>query len=746
MSNGQEEWAHHHQQQQQQEQSDPSVPTQQFNRMNVNQNNNQQQRQQSAGAGRGSHSFAKTYNTGAAEFVPSWGGQDTYQAPQASSQQYQQQAYQQPYNGGYQGQQGGYQNQGYNQRQQAYDGYNQGYDSRQQGGGYQQGGYQQRQQGYNQGYDSRQQQYQAPQQQAYQAPAPRAAPAPRTVPAKAVSISIGGPKPTTETAPAPAKAVSISIGGAAKPKDAPAAKSISLSIGEPAKPKEAAPEKPVEEEAVPASEDAQTSSAPTPEPESAPAPAETEAATPAPAEPAAAVPTPAPAAPEAVVEDEPEEEEEDEPEEEGKEHLNIVFIGHVDAGKSTMGGHLLFLTGMVDKRTMEKYEREAKELGRESWYLSWALDLNQEERNKGKTTEYGRGYFETEKRRFTILDAPGHKNFIPSMIGGASQADVGVLVLSARKGEFESGFDRGGQTREHAMLAKTAGVKRLIVVVNKMDEPTVAWSKERFDEIIGKVMPFLKQVGFNPKTDLDVVPVSGFTGANLKDKVDSKTCDWYTGPSLINLLDDMVIADRGYNRPFMMPVADKFKEMGTVVTGKIESGRIRKGQRVILMPNKQKAEISAILSEDQELTSAKSGDNVRLRLRGIEEEDILPGFVLCSPKNPVHAVTVFEAQLSIIEYKSIMCAGYSAVMHAHTCVEEVTITDLLHSVDKKTGKKTRRPPQFLKQNDAAIVRITTSQPICLETYADHPQLGRFTLRDEGKTIAIGKVTKLVLDE
>jgi peptide chain release factor subunit 3 len=162
-----------------------------------------------------------------------------------------------------------------------------------------------------------------------------------------------------------------------------------------------------------------------------------------------------------------------------KEHLNIVFMGHVDAGKSTMGGHILLLTGMVDKRTMEKYEREAKELGRESWYLSWALDLNSEERAKGKTTEYGRGFFETEKRRYTILDAPGHKNFVPSMIGGASQADVGVLVISARKGEFETGFERGGQTREHAMLAKTAGVKKLIMVINKMDDQTVEWSQER---------------------------------------------------------------------------------------------------------------------------------------------------------------------------------------------------------------------------------------------------------------------------
>lgn len=242
-----------------------------------------------------------------------------------------------------------------------------------------------------------------------------------------------------------------------------------------------------------------------------------------------------------------------------KEHVNLVFIGHVDAGKSTMGGHLLYLTGMVDKRTMEKYEREAKEAGRESWYLSWALDLNAEERMKGKTVEYGRGYFETETRKYTILDAPGcsvfnvgHKNYVPSMIGGASQADVGVLVISARKGEFETGFERGGQTREHAMLAKTAGVKRLVVVVNKMDDPTVEWSKERYDECTGKILPFLKQVGYNPKSDLDMLPISGFTGANMKDRLDPSVCEWYSGPSLLELLDGIELKDRKYDGSLMV--------------------------------------------------------------------------------------------------------------------------------------------------------------------------------------------------
>ena len=183
----------------------------------------------------------------------------------------------------------------------------------------------------------------------------------------------------------------------------------------------------------------------------------------------------------------------------GKEHVNLIFIGHVDAGKSTLGGSILYATGMVDERTMDKYKKEAKEAGRETWYLSWALDLTKEERAKGKTVEVGRGFFETDKRRYTILDAPGHKTFVPSMIGGASQADVGVLVISARKGEYETGFEKGGQTREHAMLAKTQGVNKLVVAVNKMDDPTVQWNKDRYDECTTKLRTFLKGTGYDPK-------------------------------------------------------------------------------------------------------------------------------------------------------------------------------------------------------------------------------------------------------
>ncbi|WFD20741.1 translation termination factor GTPase eRF3 [Malassezia caprae] len=434
-------------------------------------------------------------------------------------------------------------------------------------------------------------------------------------------------------------------------------------------------------------------------------------------------------------------------EQEVKPHMNLVFVGHVDAGKSTMGGNLLYLTGMVDKRTLEKYEREAKEIGRDSWYLSWALDSTQQERSKGKTVEVGRAYFETDKRRYTLLDAPGHKSYVPSMIGGAAQADVAILVISARRGEFETGFERGGQTREHAVLVKTAGVQRLIVVVNKMDDPSVNWDKERYDDIVTKLSPFLKASGFNPKTDVTFIPVSAYSGANLKDKVAASECPWYDGPPLLTFLDSLDMGDRKMSASLKMPVSEKYADMGTYVVGKLESGRMKKGDSLVLMPNKTSVEVLAIFSEvDEEVTAAVSGDNVRVKLKGVELDEVQAGFVLTDPNDPVHVVRRFEAQLAILEHRNIICAGYSAVMHAHSLNEEVSLVQLLHYYDKKTGKKSRKGPQFAKKGMKIIALIETTAPLCLERFKDYQQLGRFTLRDEGKTVAIGKVTKLLTDE
>ncbi|PKI83726.1 Sup35p [Malassezia vespertilionis] len=422
-----------------------------------------------------------------------------------------------------------------------------------------------------------------------------------------------------------------------------------------------------------------------------------------------------------------------------KSHLNVVFIGHVDAGKSTLGGNLLYMTGMVDKRTLEKYEREAKELGRESWYLSWALDSTSQEREKGKTVEVGRAFFETEKRRYTILDAPGHKTYVPNMIAGAAQADIAILVISARRGEFETGFERGGQTREHAMLVKTAGVQRLIVVINKMDDQTVNWDKERYDEIVGKLSPFLKMSGFNPKTDVTFIPVSAYSGANLKESVPKDVCAWFDGPALLPFLDSLEQGDRNLNASLKLPISEKYADMGTYVVGKIESGTIKKGENLVLMPNATNVEVLGLYSEvDEEVPAAISGDNVRIKLKGVDLDEVQAGFVLTDPKDPVHVVTRFEAQLAILEHRNIICAGYSAVMHAHSLSEEVNLAELLHYYDKKTGKKSRKGPQFAKKGMKIIAQIQATAPIALERFKDCPQLGRFTLRDEGKTIAIGK--------
>lgn len=426
----------------------------------------------------------------------------------------------------------------------------------------------------------------------------------------------------------------------------------------------------------------------------------------------------------------------------GKDHVSLIFMGHVDAGKSTMGGNLLYLTGSVDKRTIEKYEREAKEAGRQGWYLSWVMDTNKEERNDGKTIEVGKAYFETEKRRYTILDAPGHKMYVSEMIGGASQADVGILVISARKGEYETGFEKGGQTREHALLAKTQGVNKMVVVINKMDDPTVNWSEERYNQCVTNISNFLKAIGYN-KDDVVFMPVSGYSGAGLKDRVDLKVCPWYNGPSLLEYLDSMTHMDRHINAPFMLPIAGKMKDLGTVVEGKIESGHIKKGQSTLLMPNKIPVEIQNIYNETEaEVDMAICGEQVKLRIKGVEEEDISAGFVLTSPKNPIKSATKFVAQIAIVELKSIISAGFSCVMHLHTAIEEVTITKLLHKLEKGTNRKSKRPPAFAKKGMKIIAVLETEAPVCVETYQDYPQLGRFTLRDQGTTIAIGKIIKV----
>jgi peptide chain release factor subunit 3 len=258
------------------------------------------------------------------------------------------------------------------------------------------------------------------------------------------------------------------------------------------------------------------------------------------------------------------------------------------------------------------------------------------------------------------------------MLSGASQADIAILVISARKGEFETGFEKGGQTREHALLVKTNGVKRLIVVVNKMDEPSVQWSEERYREIVDKLTPFLKRCGYR-SDEMTFIPIAGLSGQNMKEPVPSSICPWFKGPSFLQFLDEMAPIERNTAAPFMMPISEKYKEMGTVVAGKIETGTIRRGQMVMVMPNKNLVEIIAIYDEDEEIAAAQCGDNVKLKLKGIDDEEISVGFVLCSAENPVKVASAFDAQIIVEEIRNIISPGYTAVMHVHTCTEEVSI-------------------------------------------------------------------------
>ncbi|KAL1902022.1 translation termination factor GTPase eRF3 [Ceratocystis pirilliformis] len=688
----------------------------QAQQMNLNQQQ-QQQQQQPASQAPNFHPGGASFQPGASSFTP---GASSF-TPGQYGNIYGQYGNQQQ--GGYYPQygQGGYQNQGNN-----YNQYNQGGYNNQQYAQYGQQQYQQQHRNNNNNNNNTRQ----------NAPAPAPTASASSAPSVPKVLSIGGDS----------KPKVLSIGGDAKPKVAKV-----LSLGTPAAAKEEPKEETKKEEPKeePKKEDVKKEEPKKEEPKKE-APAKTVAKKTANS--ASGSSTPVVSRQIDAVEKEQTADVDHETLESlyGKEHVNIIFIGHVDAGKSTLGGSILYSTGMVDERTMDKYKREAKELGRETWYLSWALDLTKEERSSGKTVEVGRAYFETEKRRYSILDAPGHKTYVPSMIGGASQADVGILVISARKGEYETGFERGGQTREHAMLAKTQGVNKLIVVINKMDDPTVEWSEDRFKECTTKLSQFLKATGYNLKTDVFIMPVAAQIGAGIKERVDPKKCPWYSGPSLLEYLDNMKSLDRKLNAPFMMPVNGKYRDLGTMVEGKIEAGVIKKNMSLVMMPNKQSVEVSALYTEtEDEVQIAQCGEQVRVRLRNIEEEEVQPGFVLCSPKRLVHNVTSFEAQIKILELKTILTSGFNCVLHVHAAIEEVTFDSLLHSLQKGTNRRSKKPPTHAKKGDSIIARLKVIGgvgSVCVERFEDYAQMGRFTLRDQGQTIAIGKIIKLCTDE
>lgn len=436
-----------------------------------------------------------------------------------------------------------------------------------------------------------------------------------------------------------------------------------------------------------------------------------------------------------------------------REHLNLVFIGHVDAGKSTLSGNILYLTDNVDKRTIERYEKEAKERNRESWFLAFIMDTNEEERAKGKTVEVGKAHFETVVKRYTILDAPGHKNYVPNMIMGASQADIGILVISARKGEFETGFDRGGQTREHAMLAKTLGVSFLVVVVNKMDDPTVQWQKERYTECITKLRPFLRGCGFTIKTEVKFIPISGLSGANVKDEVDPSVCSWWKEaheagenntevPTLISLLDSLEIKGRDPAASLRVPVIERYNDRGTIAMGKVESGVIRPGMKVTIMPTRNVYKVDGVWANEDPVSGARPGENVLIKLNGAGLEDVRKGFVICTDP-PCRAVDKIICKIQVMdmpENTKIMTAGFQAIFHAHACEEECTLVKIFETTNRK--KQVQKGARFASVGMTVICMLQLERTVPVETFEDMAFLGRFTLRTEGKTVAIGMITKL----
>ncbi|XP_048792695.1 HBS1-like protein isoform X3 [Lagopus muta] len=426
----------------------------------------------------------------------------------------------------------------------------------------------------------------------------------------------------------------------------------------------------------------------------------------------------------------------------GKQLLNLVVIGHVDAGKSTLMGHLLYLLGNVNKRTMHKYEQESKKAGKASFAYAWVLDETGEERERGVTMDVGMTKFETKTKVITLMDAPGHKDFIPNMITGAAQADVAILVVDASRGEFEAGFETGGQTREHGLLVRSLGVTQLAVAVNKMDQ--VNWQQERFQEITSKLGQFLKQAGFK-ECDVAYIPTSGLGGENLVTRSQSSDLTkWYQGKCLLEQIDSFKPPQRSVDKPFRLCVADVFKDQGSgfCVTGKIEAGYIQVGERLLAMPPNETCTAKGITLHDEPVDWAAAGDHVSLTLTGMDIIKINVGCVFCDPKEPVKVCTRFRARILIFNIEIPVTKGFPVLLHYQTVSEPATIRRLLSVLHKSTGEVTKKKPKFLSKGQNALIELETQRPVAVELYKDFKELGRFMLRYGGSTIAAGVITEI----
>jgi len=437
-----------------------------------------------------------------------------------------------------------------------------------------------------------------------------------------------------------------------------------------------------------------------------------------------------------------------------KNHINIVVIGHVDSGKSTTTGHLIYKCGGIDERTIAKFEKEAAEKGKGSFKYAWVMDKLKAERERGITIDIALWKFETQDYEVTIIDAPGHRDFIKNMITGTSQADCAVLIVAAGTGEFEAGISKNGQTREHALLAFTLGVKQMIVAINKMDSTEPKYSEQRFNEIKKEVSNYLKKVGYDPKK-VPFVPISGWVGDNMVDATTNMT--WYKGWSrdaitkdgkaekgntLVEALNKIEPPKRPTDMPLRLPLQDVYKigGIGTVPVGRVETGIIKPGLIATFAPTGLTTEVKSVEMHHQALEEALPGDNVGFNVKNVSVKEIKRGNVAGNSKqDPPKAANNFTAQVIVLNHPGQINAGYAPVLDCHTAHIACKFSELKEKIDRRSGKKLEDNPKFVKSGDAAIAVLTPQKPMCVESFKEYPPLGRFAVRDMRQTVAVGVI-------
>ena len=412
-----------------------------------------------------------------------------------------------------------------------------------------------------------------------------------------------------------------------------------------------------------------------------------------------------------------------------KEHMNLAIIGHIDHGKSTLLGRLLMDAGVIDKHVIDEYRKKAEKIGKGSFEFAWVMDSLKDERERGITIDIAHQRFDTKNYYYTIVDCPGHRDFVKNMITGTSQADAAVLVVDAKDGIM-------AQTKEHVFLARTLGVTQLIVAVNKMDR--VNYDQKRYEELQREIFNLLKSVGYK-EDSLSFVPVSAFEGQNITKSSD--LMKWFTGPSFLDTLDLMKVPEKPIGLPLRIPVQDVYTitGAGTVPVGRVETGKMKKGDKVIFNPQGTTGEVKSIEMHHEEIPEAIAGDNIGWNVRGVGRTDIRRGDVCGHADSPPTIADEFTAQLIVLQHPSAITVGYTPVFHCHTAQIACTIMEISKKLDPKTGAVKEENLDFIKTGDAAIVNIKPTRPLVIERVKDIPQLGRFAIRDMGQTVAAGMV-------